>query len=376
MTTSSEKPTGDIAALTSLRFIAAFYVFLFHIQIRVPITEISFLKLFLEEGAVGMAIFFMLSGFILAHRYSGRSFSDREYVVARFARIYPTYALSAILALPMLYFQIGELRFGTASLIAQIVVIVVSAVAMVQAWIPMMFTYINNNANWSLSVEAFFYLSFVLIIGRIEKFSDRGLLFFLGSVYAFSLLGPLAYYAFEDRPEMGLQIFYAMPIFRLPEFLAGIAVYLISRRMPRMRAWGSGKVAFMLLVFSIVYLGTVAQFLPIFVGHNWIMIPLISSWLICLSGDLGAGRKVAENPVLVYLGKTSYCFYLFQFHVLVILGFLLPTKEMGGFYYLLVALPTLILVASFFHHSVEIPMQKYLRRRLTKDRVAYKESYL
>lgn len=64
----------DLPALTALRFVAAFYVFLFHVQLRAPIAENTCIVAFLSQGAVGMAIFFMLSGFILTHRYSQRDF--------------------------------------------------------------------------------------------------------------------------------------------------------------------------------------------------------------------------------------------------------------------------------------------------------------
>ena len=57
----------DIPALTGLRFVAAFYVFLFHIHIRMPLTENTFLAGIIGQGAIGMTIFFVLSGFILTH---------------------------------------------------------------------------------------------------------------------------------------------------------------------------------------------------------------------------------------------------------------------------------------------------------------------
>ena len=51
----------DIPALTGLRFVAAFYVFLFHIHIRMPLTENTFLAGIIGQGAIGMTIFFVLS---------------------------------------------------------------------------------------------------------------------------------------------------------------------------------------------------------------------------------------------------------------------------------------------------------------------------
>ena len=54
-----------IPALTSLRFLAALWVFLFHLHIWHGDFGISPVDKFLHSGAVGLAFFFVLSGFIL-----------------------------------------------------------------------------------------------------------------------------------------------------------------------------------------------------------------------------------------------------------------------------------------------------------------------
>ena len=59
---------SEVRPLTSLRFVAAFYVFVFHIHIRWPV-GMGIADNLLSAGAIGMSLFFMLSGFILAHRH-------------------------------------------------------------------------------------------------------------------------------------------------------------------------------------------------------------------------------------------------------------------------------------------------------------------
>lgn len=60
------------------------------------------LILFLEHGYLAVSFFFILSGFILTYNYADRwpSVSLREYLLARFARIYPIYLLALLLELP------------------------------------------------------------------------------------------------------------------------------------------------------------------------------------------------------------------------------------------------------------------------------------
>lgn len=55
-------------ALTGLRFFAAFAVLLFHVPFVLP-ASVGYSVL--PAGALGVNFFFVLSGFILAHAYSG-----------------------------------------------------------------------------------------------------------------------------------------------------------------------------------------------------------------------------------------------------------------------------------------------------------------
>ena len=59
----------SITPLTFVRFIAAFYVFLFHIYLHWTWNVKPFIGNIMNEGAVGMSLFFVLSGFILTYNY-------------------------------------------------------------------------------------------------------------------------------------------------------------------------------------------------------------------------------------------------------------------------------------------------------------------
>src|SRR5713101_1249714 len=89
-----EKGKNDqFAALTSLRFLAALLVFVFHFQPRR-----GGLKVVIGQGHVGVGIFFVLSGFLITLRY----FPDRargefrmgEYFLRRAARSLPLFGES------------------------------------------------------------------------------------------------------------------------------------------------------------------------------------------------------------------------------------------------------------------------------------------
>src|SRR5579884_3817814 len=89
-------------ALNGLRFLAALAVVIFHYApringyARVPI----FLRNLNGEGPCAVGFFFILSGFVLAHRYlrnDDRELPAGNFYWARFLRIYPAYFLAFLL---------------------------------------------------------------------------------------------------------------------------------------------------------------------------------------------------------------------------------------------------------------------------------------
>ncbi|MGR3379352.1 acyltransferase family protein [Salipiger abyssi] len=90
----------DLRTLTSLRFFAAFWVFMFHLSLRVDTADIWFWNM-IGHGARGVGFFFILSGFVILYVYGSQigtdRFSIRQFTVKRVARIYPLH-LAMLLA--------------------------------------------------------------------------------------------------------------------------------------------------------------------------------------------------------------------------------------------------------------------------------------
>jgi peptidoglycan/LPS O-acetylase OafA/YrhL len=87
--------------LTGLRFFAALYVVLFHQETTFAAGH-HFSKpllTFLGHGYLAVSLFFVLSGFVLTYNYADRWSETRfsKFLLSRFARIYPVYALTLLL---------------------------------------------------------------------------------------------------------------------------------------------------------------------------------------------------------------------------------------------------------------------------------------
>lgn len=307
---------SDIDSLTGLRFLAALYVFLFHMQIRWPIVSNPFFKNILEQGAIGMSLFFMLSGFVLALRYADGKTSYPEYLVNRFARIYPTYALLALLTVPWMGVGILHASFFTDFLkYLQAFSLVLGNIFILQAWYPQMFSHWNDGGAWSISVEAFCYILCPFILRKLTQLSTRGVVTVALVCYSLSAFTALVVTSFMNNPLN--TIFYSMPIFRLPEFIIGAcAFYAFSKGLLR------GKAHFLLYAMIIItggYLGLAGPKLPVYIAHDWILVPVIALSLLALAYGKGWLASVLALRPVVWCGKTSYSFYCYQVLILLLL---------------------------------------------------------
>ena len=89
MNTTQSRP--QLPALTSLRYLAAVWVAIFHAQAMRAFFGPEWLQPIGMVGYLGVSFFFVLSGFILVYTYAGRVVSLREFWQLRFARIYPAF---------------------------------------------------------------------------------------------------------------------------------------------------------------------------------------------------------------------------------------------------------------------------------------------
>lgn len=111
--------------MTGLRFVAAGLVVLHHLHTNTPFTPFDRVGWLLRAGNVSVSFFFVLSGFVLT--WSARpDTSPRVFYRRRFARIYPAYAASLLLALGADMFT-GH-SYGAAAAVAVILG--------VQSWVP------------------------------------------------------------------------------------------------------------------------------------------------------------------------------------------------------------------------------------------------
>lgn len=318
---SSRPNSPTILPLTSVRFLAALGVVIHHCGAALVPSGIWPLMRLMERGYVGVTLFFVLSGFVLTLNYAHKERVDsRSFLIARFARVYPLYALTLLLALP--FFLRNLLLAGGGAIDATMLAgaggTVLLCVLLLQAWFPLQATLLNPSA-WSLSAEAFFYAMFPAWMNRpsLRGFLARPalaipLLWILGTSFslAWILLFPdLRFQPGLSRDDLFKAFLVAFnPLVRFPEFLIGCSLGLLHLRggFP-VRGWTAVllSLAVLLPAISLPAPGSVDILL-----HNSLLAPAFGLLVIGLATLPEGGEGILAAPWLVFLGEASYGLYI------------------------------------------------------------------
>lgn len=367
-----------LPALTSVRFFAALWVALFHMQaMKAFYFGAAAVRQFASIGYCGVSFFFVLSGFILIYTYEGRATSLRAFWQARFARIYPALAFCLLITAPMFFYCCVHMRMHDPKLFVtewgwvapHMWLSAGLSVTLLESWIPQA-ALAWNMPNWSLSVEAFFYFMFPFLLPRLTRLSRRQLMAIVPAGWLVGIVCTLAYMHFHpDGPEITtktvgpwINAIKYHPLMRLPEFLMGMAggMLFLRREHDRKLAW--------LLVFAglaaIAAVVVLSPWIPYLVIHTALLAPAFTV-LIYGVALRPAGVEVLENRVMEALGEASYPFYLL--HTMVMSSFFINWSTGVNSHQTLAGLATWFLIAVtiavLVNRFIERPLRRLLRPR-------------
>jgi peptidoglycan/LPS O-acetylase OafA/YrhL len=346
--------------LTSVRFLLALGVVLFHYQLMWTLPpEAAGL---LNRARLGVDIFFILSGFILAHVYlQGEGPPDyRRFIVARFARIYPAHAaimlgmLVMVLGAGLVGVGLEPGRFNAPDFI--------QSMLLTQAWFPRSTMVLWNGPAWSLSAEWFAYLIFPVYAWIALRLRDRPVVLIALAISLFAVLDAgyrMAFGVILPRAEDNLGVLRI-----LPEFLFGIGLYFLGQRLRLSPRAAIGAV----VVASLAMLAAMQASLD-----DRLIVALAGPLILSLALLAKSGtRTFLSNPVWLFAGEASYALYLVHIPlVMVWRNAMQALLGLDGDYRMapleLAALLALTLAAAaVIHVAVEQPGRRLLRRWLNR----------
>lgn len=159
---SSETAAGEfLPGLHALRGLAALWILLFHLVFLLPLEgEDGPLLRLLRRGPLGVDLFFVMSGYIIARRYAGAQGWSlpryRHFLLRRLARIYPLHLLMLLCTLGFLALLRSRGQAPPELLALDPPGEVLRHLLLVQSWGR--FGHTLNVPAWSISVEWLLYL--------------------------------------------------------------------------------------------------------------------------------------------------------------------------------------------------------------------------
>lgn len=307
-----------LPVIDGLRAVAVVAVVLFHGFPR-----------WVSGGYIGVDIFFVISGFVIALRYLNAMVAGEigfgTFFLRRVRRLVPAYfamLVAATVAATWIMVPKDLINFGT-SLAAQALY-----AQNVAFWLqgdyfdaplgkPLLHT-------WSLAVEEQFYVCFPLLVLALRKYPRVAVLACI--LLSLAMLGAGAYVE-QISPKTA---FYWLP-FRTWEFLAGIGAAMLFRTNVGSRL--SPAVASVTGILALV--GIAIAILAFDGDHTSVLtqglLAVVATVTLCLVQKrmAFAARALFINPPAQHLGRVSYSWYLWHWPPLVF-TFLLTGKAATG----------------------------------------------
>ncbi len=362
----------QLSSLTPLRGIAAIWVVIFHYDEFLNFMGLGFLidrdvSMLIGKGYLLVDFFFLLSGFVICHAYgeslsTGNKGSTRNYLWARFTRLYPLHAF----AMFALLFQFIWLKYAHAEYAKGW-----------DSWYPTydFFVYLLfgqssgilkefswNLPSWSIAAEWWTYVLAVLFLPYINRgFTKRTIL-----TWVFATCGLLLLSSQKDTFDLDFTI-NAGTLRCLFSFIIGVGLYQAYLKLVNTETFFANDSTF---IFASVCAVLAISFSPL----DLLIIPIFC--IIIISAVLNKNRvNTALNiKPLKILGDISYSIYLMQIFWLSAWSIwfdlyykpahldVIPSPPLKLIW---LALCILVLIASSYltYRYVEIPAQKLLRKR-------------
>jgi peptidoglycan/LPS O-acetylase OafA/YrhL len=396
-----------IPALDGLRGLAAMLVAGAHymtFENGAPLSELVW-----TLTGVGMTLFFVLSGFVIHYNYNAtvtRPGGLRFFFVARFARLYPLYILLFLFD----FTYTGLTARGVCGQInapAEHWLGLAFYLTLTQSWLyavicraSLAYQYGPVAAvSWSISVEMFFYLAYVVVAMLIarRKWSPRDGMVLAAAAFCLTVVYLLVcnYYQVGIN-RIGLTLFgpaastdngydnsllrwllYFNPAARLSEFLAGLAaahLYMAQRPVvfSASRASAVTLAALLAVVMIHLWLYGVVAYHSSFIGRTASTLygPLVAATVYLLARYDTPWSRLFSHAIPVRLGEVSYSIYLL--HEIIPSAFkrlgLMTTDVATAWVAWAGSLLLLALISQVSYAVIERPARAWIRARLAPRR--------
>jgi peptidoglycan/LPS O-acetylase OafA/YrhL len=347
-------------SLTSLRYLGAAAVVVTHIN---PYFLTShWQQMATQYWYVGVAFFFVLSGFVLTWSCSWQPAG--RFWWNRFSRIWPLQMTMMIIA----YVFLWDWERHPTSPVGWVL-----QPLLLQGWDPNANVYAGGNGpTWSLSCEFFFYAMFPLVVLGVRRLRARGLVITAGSAIMLMIAAPVLVGPHVSA-AMYTWLFFYLPAYRFGEFLIGM---LLARAVALGLRFRRPSIGYLLgWAWFAAWSVEIARYTISHHGHpvarpfaTLLVLPCFALLIVAgASADLSGKARVLSSWLPVKLGEWSFALYMVH-DLLVALtthrGWLVQTGGLSGLGFLLVFIAGCTVIAIVMHYVLEKPVERWMRHRM------------
>ena len=312
---------GRNITFEAFRFIFILFMVFHHLDTFNSMNIPSFtdgVKKICFEGFVGVNFFFMLSGLgcVLGYkdRLCDKLITGGRFLYNRLSKLYPAYLLFLIISI-FLY------SHGTIRSAGQFF----THIFMLQSLpITSNVAFDFNGVAWCISVSMFFYFIFT----AIYKINFRRCVNYLLFLLLFIVMN--LFYHNENGYVM-TALFYTNPIFRLVDFLTGMAIALWFKENPdksgstRLQIWS------VLIFIVFLLLGAYANIPWLYKWGLWYVFPC-ALLLFAFYNETNLSKRLFNHKFWLTLSGTSMVIFLSYQEILNFIKIYLPMKNFPVFY--------------------------------------------
>ncbi|WP_286723003.1 acyltransferase family protein [Devosia sp. 63-57] len=345
-----------------LRAVSVLVVLICHLQINI-----------LPGGFVGVDVFFVISGYVVALSLLHRSFKGIAdfifgFYARRFLRIFPALilcvsvtALLTVLFVPQSWLSQAVYATGRYALFG------FSNLALI--WFDDGYFSPRSDFNpfthtWSLGVEEQFYLIFPLMfLALIAPWVLRGRKALPGlAVLAIASVASLVYAWHLGNADA--RAAYYLLASRWWELASGVMLAVLHASYPHWRITDRWRGA--LAIAGLVLIGLATLYAdPAHFPYPWALLPVFGAVLFLhgVAGDRPVGGKIGallSQPVALYIGRISYSLYLWHWPMIVLFRW---TVGIDGPLEIAAAIALSFAAASASYHFLETPIRRLGHRQ-------------
>lgn len=306
---------------------------------------LSHSKFFISWSALGVSVFFVISGFLMMYKYEQTCFeksfiNNLFFAQKKILKLYPLHIITMVYAIALAIVEAYARQTFSFKWLVNLAGEAVYNLSLMQSWVPDV--HINTSLSgvaWYLSVMLFLYFIFPNLKEFVERKSIVLLCILSGVIIIVEVISCACFIIFGLHKSIYVWFMYCFPVFRIGDFYFGCVLkrVLFESKIKNISSLLATLFEILTLVLTVlVYIFARNNYHnPVLLALNnntTIYIPLAFLWVMAFALKKGILTKILCNKLAYMLGNISSYFFLIHYLVVRTINFVLYGRQISENY--------------------------------------------